>query len=382
MVKYTYNYNCLTDYCNEYNIQLNKDYSNINITRDSYIEGFCITDNCNLLFDKTFRQLKKSGAYCKLCSTKIKNNKFKQTCLKKYGCEYTLQVKEIRELCSKTIKEKYGVDNISQNTEIKKKKTQTYMNNFGVDSSFKSNDVKNKIKNSFMKRYGVENPFQSEEIKQQIINTNLIKYGYENPQQNLEISKKTKQTTLKKYGVESILLLPHIIEKRKQACLNKYGTNYPFQSEEYQNKFKKTCLQKYGFENPQQNSEIADKASKNSYKRKTYICPSGKEILCQGYEPFALDKLLKYDLIEENDIITGCKNVPAIWYNDENNKKHRHYVDIFIPSQNRCIEVKSTWTADKKKDNIYLKQIVAKELGYNYEIWIYNNKKQLVEVKL
>ncbi len=63
-----------------------------------------------------------------------------------------------------------------------------------------------------------------------------------------------------------------------------------------------------------------------------------------------------------------------IWYNDVNGKKHKHYVDIFIPSQNRCIEVKSTWTIQKMKDNIFLKQQAAKELGYNYEIWIYNSK--------
>jgi hypothetical protein len=55
-------------------------------------------------------------------------------------------------------------------------------------------------------------------------------------------------------------------------------------------------------------------------------------------------------------------------------------VDIFIPSQNRCIEIKSTWTAEKKKDNIYLKQNSGKELGYSYEIWIYNKKKEVVEV--
>ena len=34
--------------------------------------------------------------------------------------------------------------------------------------------------------------------------------------------------------------------------------------------------------------------------------------------------------------------------------KHRHFVDIFIPSQNKCIEVKSTWTAEKRR-TIYSK---------------------------
>ena len=53
-------------------------------------------------------------------------------------------------------------------------------------------------------------------------------------------------------------------------------------------------------------------------------------------------------------------------YTDANNKKHRHYVDIYIPSQNRCIEVKSTWTLTK--DNVFLKQEAGKKLGYKYEI--------------
>jgi len=62
----------------------------------------------------------------------------------------------------------------------------------------------------------------------------------------------------------------------------------------------------------------------------------------QGYEPFALNELINVKLINENNIITGISNVPSIWYNDINNKKRRHYVDIFIPSENLCDEVKST----------------------------------------
>ena len=71
--------------------------------------------------------------------------------------------------------------------------------------------------------------------------------------------------------------------------------------------------------------------------------------------------------------------MPIIWYNDETGKKHRHYVDIYIPSQNRCIEIKSIWTAKKNKHNIFLKLNAAKELGYKYEIWVYDNKGIKVE---
>ena len=76
----------------------------------------------------------------------------------------------------------------------------------------------------------------------------------------------------------------------------------------------------------------------------------------------------------ENDIQTGSSNVPSIWYNDENGKKRRHYVDIYIPSKNLCIEVKSTWTFTLHNNRNLLKQSAGKALGYNYEIWVYDSK--------
>ena len=41
-----------------------------------------------------------------------------------------------------------------------------------------------------------------------------------------------------------------------------------------------------------------------------------------------LDELLKN--INENDIITGCKNVPTIWYNDELGKKQKEIVLLHL----------------------------------------------------
>jgi len=138
-------------------------------------------------------------------------------------------------------------------------------------------------------------------------------------------------------------------------------------------------LTNFGVEYNSQILEIAYKQSTNSFKRKDYIFPSGKQISCQGYEPFALDMLIKDELINETDILTGIKNLLIIWYNDLIGKKHRHYVDIFISSQNKCIEVKSTWTIKREKDNIFLKQEAGKKLGYLYEIWVYNNKGEIIE---
>jgi DNA-directed RNA polymerase subunit RPC12/RpoP len=68
-----YNSDTLLKYCNENNISLINDYSNIN--RESYIEFKCI--ECFKNFTKNFRQLVKTGAYCQECMTKIASDKIK-----------------------------------------------------------------------------------------------------------------------------------------------------------------------------------------------------------------------------------------------------------------------------------------------------------------
>lgn len=239
---------------------------------------------------------------------------------------------------------------------------------------------KNRIINSkktFIEKYGVENPFASEVIKNKIKITNLHKYGVENVNYSKEIIENKKKNCLHKYGYTSTLKLENVINKRKEACIKKYGSEFVLQSKKGQENLKRVCLQKYGVENPQHCPEIAEKSSKKSYYKKTYTFPSGNQINCQGYEPFALNILLEKENINETDIVTGCQNVPKIVYLDENNKEHRHYVDIFIPSQNRCIEVKSTWTAKKKQDNIYLKKQAGENLGYKYDLWIFDQKGNL-----
>ena len=55
MPKTKYNYELLNTLCNTE--LLNDDYSNQKLTRDTYIEGKCITENCQNNFRRTFRYL-------------------------------------------------------------------------------------------------------------------------------------------------------------------------------------------------------------------------------------------------------------------------------------------------------------------------------------
>lgn len=209
-------------------------------------------------------------------------------------------------------------------------------------------------------------------------NTTILRYGVNNISQLKEIKNKKKETTLKNYGLEHNSQSDEIKFKKIKTCLKNHGVEYPQQSKEIQDKSKKTCLKNHGVEHPHQCAEIMENTLKKSYKIKFFKFKNGNEIKCQGYEPFALHELVQNN-IDETDIITGCKNVPIIWYNDESGKKRKHFVDIFVSSLNKCIEVKSTWTIKDKKANIFLKQKAAKELGYVYEIWVYDSKGNKVE---
>lgn len=139
-------------------------------------------------------------------------------------------------------------------------------------------------------------------------------------------------------------------------------------------------VKNYGTSHAMQNAEFSENASKNAYNLKAYTMPSGKIIMLQGYENLAIDDLLNKENITEDDIVNERTKVPEIWYNDEKGERKRHFVDFYIPSQHRCVEIKSTWTFAKNKEAVLSKQKSAKESGFNYEIRIYNPDGSIVEI--
>jgi hypothetical protein len=356
MIKQQYNYNYLQQFCKDNAIKLESDYSKDKITRDTIIRGKCKSEGCNEFFEKTFRNITIGGGpYCKKCACDNKKTKTIDTNIGRYGCDYQFQSDDVKEKIKKTNIEKYGNENPMQNEEIKNKAQETCLIKYGAKHPSKNIEIQEKIKKTMVDNWGVEHAMQNEDIKN-----------------------KSKETCLKNWGYQCSLQNEDIKNKSKETCIQRYGYPCSLQNEDMKNKSKETCIKRYGFENPMQNPEIMEKCSKNAFKFKDYILPSGRTIKIQGYEHYAFAQIIQEGVLED-DIINGCSNVPELWYEDIETKKHRHFVDIFIPSQNRMIEVKSTWTAEKKKDNIFLKQEAGKRAGYLYEIWVYNNKGEKVE---
>jgi hypothetical protein len=217
------------------------DYTDIFLTKNTLIKGFCIYENCENEFDKKFCELLKTGAYCEICIKKIANERRKQTCIEKYGTDNITKRSEYKE---NIISPKYNY-NLLQ--EYCNKNNITLSNNYENEKLnahylIKGNCCNIKCKNIFNKKFhklintnALCNSCIFIEAKEKRKNTNLEAIGCESYSQNEKIKNKIKQNNLQKYGVEHVSQREEIKQKVKETCLIKWGTKCPLQNEDILN---------------------------------------------------------------------------------------------------------------------------------------------------
>lgn len=145
--------------------------------------------------------------------------KFRQTCLKKFGATSPLASKEIQEKIKKTNLEKFGVDNPLKNEEVRSKVKKTNLERYGAENPFAGEQVKEKIKETLMERYGVDHPAKIEEVKEKIKKTCLERYGATSHLSLEEMQAKSLETKRRKYGTH----LEGIVEKSQATSFEKTG---------------------------------------------------------------------------------------------------------------------------------------------------------------
>jgi hypothetical protein len=331
----------LKDYCSKNNIILISSFTDSVIVLGSNfkIECKCTGDNCTTIFKKCFKYLiKKHGSLCCICTRRTSNQKNGNVCF------------DI-ELLNRTIDSALLIgeyNNISLNRES--------MITFKCSSAnCECNDVKKNFR-----QLTISGPFcdscTEKNRKQKVEETNIINFGVPNVFQSDQIIQQIQATNLRIYGDTCALRNLDVKQKSEETSMSRYNSRFPMQ-----------------------NPDIFSRSQKNSFRRKTFKCPSGKIFTCQGYETFALYDLIYKQKIAEDLILNEPSKMPEIWYLDVSNKKRRYYVDIFIPSQNKCIEVKSQYLMKKDYETIKAKQKAVKDAGYECEIWVYNNKGEKVE---
>ena len=188
---------------------------------------------CGKIDQKRFDYLKKNKVFkCKQCQAKYarskvdlskidfkkRNQKSKETCLKKYGVESSNSLQWKKDKIKKSNLEKYGC-HPSQLKEVKNKQAETNIKKYGFKAASQNENVKQKFKDNCEKKYGkgITNPFQAILIKEKSIQTCLEKYNVENPMQSKEIQKKAENTCLEKYGFKSSAQNPEVKEKLKET---------------------------------------------------------------------------------------------------------------------------------------------------------------------
>lgn len=75
-------------------------------------------------------------------------NKYKQTCLEKYGVEYAQQSNKVKDKAKQTCLEKYGVEHYTN----REKSKQTCLEKYGVESNLNIPEVKEKIKTNLFRK--------------------------------------------------------------------------------------------------------------------------------------------------------------------------------------------------------------------------------------
>ena len=175
---------------------------------------------------------------------------------------------------------------------------------------------------------------------------------------------------LEKYGSECYINSEHY----KKQMLEKYGSECYINSEHY----KKKMLEKYGVVSPMQCPDLFRKAQAASFCRRPYVSPDGKVFMLLGYEGVALDDILREEGIKtfyagEDD------NIPVFQYTGADNKSHQYYPDIYIPSENRVIEVKSVFTYNRDPEKTLDKALRVSE-DHLFELRLYDHKKKIVEI--
>ncbi len=341
----------------------------------------CHSKTLSRRFKYTFEEVKETFEKnnCKLLSTEYKNqlvkldyicecNNQSQICFKDFLSDRRCKKCAIQKR-KETNLERYG-NEVSMNSEELK---ETWVHKVKNRSEEERESINNKRKETNLEKYGKEHTLQVPELRELGKQTMMEKYGGAHVFESKEIAARIKQTNLERYGVEYPCQTPEIKEKIKATNLERYGVVCTAQYPETKEKIKATNLERYGFEYSCQNAEVQEKIFK--YRMKKYCLPSGKEILIQGYENYALDLLLQNYKYKEEQILTQKTDMPVIRYHLLRKTK-RYFPDIYIPHENKIIEVKSTWTYRRELVKNIIKALATRALGFEYETWVFNEKGQ------
>lgn len=210
-----------------------------------------------------------------------------------------------------------------------------------------------KARDTFIKKYGVEWGSKTELQKLKSKKTKLERYGSETYNNSVVSSNKNRN--------KSVLEKDLINDKRRNTNLNRFGVENTFLL-----------------------PESVKKSRQGNALGRDYILPSGRIVHVRGYEDEVLAALLQTYNESDLKIHNSLEEyqLPIFSYIDHRRHHLNYYPDIYIPKENKIIEVKSRWWWDGNGDpkyssrlenNLRKRQSVLNK-GYDYEVWLFEDK--------
>lgn len=321
----------------------------------------------------------RTGKRCPFCLKSRREAVF----MKFYGVKNPAQHRPFMEKAEETRLRKFGVRHVMQRPEFVARAQATNLEKYGLKYAFMSQETHEEIVRTMFKKYGRGCFLGTKEFKAELVKRYgedcftrtkeykaimMEKFGQEYYAQSVDY----KKNMLEKFGSEQVFGT----EKFKAIMMERYGVEHALQSPVIMARWKESVMKHFGVEHPMQHPEIFEKWVASSYKTKTFVSHSGKEFLCQGFEPFCIHDLLEKEGYSEDDIATrGILPVPYFF-----EKNRVYFPDIYIEKENRLIEVKSEWTLEKDLEKNYAKIRACEELGFDVELRVYDKKGSILRI--
>lgn len=262
---------------------------------------------------------------------------------------------------AKTSLERYGDAHYNNPDKYKK----TCLEKYGLEFATQAESTKEHIKEANLAKYGVENVFQSEEVKSQIKATMQARYGVDYASQSQLHKENVKATWQNKTPEEQAA----IVDKRMQTSYERYGKKLYSCTDEAAEKTRNTCMERYGVPYYCMTDDCRSYSGNNSKPNKKFA--EKLDELGIAYErEFVIDRK-SYDfkigdiLVEINPTITHNSTISAFGREPMSKNYHHDKSELARDSGYRCIHV---WDWDDPDQILRLLQPREKAYARNCSI--------------
>lgn len=304
----------------------------------------------------------KFSDYCSsACSLKTgkPSQKARETLLKRYGADNTMEIPQSRKKRDETLLKRYGSIDIFSTEHFREKATETWVKKYGYDNPAKAQSVKDKKIQTNLDNRGVVNPMQCSTITENRNKKHFELYGVYNPFQREDVKDKIRESNIERWG--HVNYNSSLITEDSQCILDDKG-----KLSEFYEKYRNTDIISRMLDVSQ--TTVINYMVKHNIDRAESQNVSGYEIEIR-------------DMLDKHDIKYKASDRRLLIDKE---------VDILIEDYKLAIEFNGLyWHSDKFRDKKYHqdKTFRLHKLGYNVihiweDYWVDDTKRSIIINKI